>query len=101
MTLTLQVNLDPEERTFLLRTISSYRELPFERHWDGALAILYLDSPLTRETLEHTLSVARDLTEVPSCEADAREAVSYLAKVLSLLDRCSSYTRTESHAHSP
>lgn len=101
MKLTVHAHLESEERSLLREALSSFRELPPERHWDGALALMHLDAPLTRESLEHMLSVARELASLPSTEIDPEglsDALEFLAKVLSLLDRCSSYTRTETHA---
>lgn len=101
MKLTIHAHLDPHERSLLREALSPFRELPPERHWAGAMAELSIDAPLTRESIEGMISVARELASLPSTEINpeaVNDAIEFLAKVLSLLDRCSSYTRTETHA---
>jgi len=101
MKLTVHAHLSNEERSLVREALSPFRELPPERHWDGALALMHLDAPLTTENFEGMLSVARELASLPSTEVNLEavtDALEFLAKVQSLLDRCSSYTRTETDA---
>lgn len=99
MRVTVQVSFFPEERSLLREALFDFRELPPERHWDGAMALMALDSPVvTEENLRLMISVVSALSEDQGISEVRRDAVEFLTKVLSLLDRCDTYTRTETHA---
>lgn len=92
MTLQTHVLFSYEEKTLVREALAQFRELPPERHWDGALALMQADEQsLSREMLEGMLSVIKDLYSLEQREAQG-DAIEFLTKVLELLGRYKKYT---------
>lgn len=88
MTLSTHVIFSHEEMSLLREALSSFRELPVERHWDGAMATHLMErASCSRGTLDSMLSLLTELSSIQSSDLQG-ETIDFLTKALSLLDRC-------------